>query len=98
LIYLQYWGLNLGPTPWTTLPTFFFVMGFLEKGSHRTVCLAWLPTEMLLISASWVARITGVSYWHPAFFFFFSFKRDCTLKIFEDFSKNYLYLHIFSCL
>jgi hypothetical protein len=26
----------------------------------RTVCLGWLWTEILLISASWVARIIGV--------------------------------------
>jgi hypothetical protein len=29
-----------------------------------TICLAWLWTTILLISASWVARITGVSHWH----------------------------------
>jgi hypothetical protein len=28
-----------------------------------TFCLGWLGTTTLLISASWVVRITGVSYW-----------------------------------
>jgi hypothetical protein len=32
----------------------------------RTICLGWLWTTILLISASWVASITGVSHWHPA--------------------------------
>jgi hypothetical protein len=31
-----------------------------------TICLEWLQTVILLISASWVARITGVSHPHPA--------------------------------
>jgi ABC-type transport system involved in multi-copper enzyme maturation permease subunit len=32
----------------------------------RTICLGWLQTMILLISASWVARITGLRYWRPA--------------------------------
>jgi hypothetical protein len=28
-----------------------------------TVCLGWFLTVILLISASWVARITGLSHW-----------------------------------
>jgi hypothetical protein len=32
----------------------------------KTICSGWLQTTILLISASWVARITGVSHWHPA--------------------------------
>jgi hypothetical protein len=32
-----------------------------------TVCLGWLWTESLLISASWVIRTTGVSHWHWLF-------------------------------
>jgi hypothetical protein len=31
-----------------------------------TICQGWLRTMILLISATWVARITGVSHWHPA--------------------------------
>jgi hypothetical protein len=30
-----------------------------------TICWGWLQIVILLISASWVARITGVSHWHP---------------------------------
>jgi hypothetical protein len=32
----------------------------------QTLCPGWLRTTILLISASWVATITGVSYWHLA--------------------------------
>jgi hypothetical protein len=34
---------------------------FLGDRVLRTICLGWLPTSILLICASWVARITGVS-------------------------------------
>jgi hypothetical protein len=34
---------------------------FLRLG-FSTVCLGWLQTAILLISASWVARITSVSH------------------------------------
>jgi hypothetical protein len=30
-----------------------------------TICVGWLHTTVLLISASWVARITGLSHWYP---------------------------------
>jgi hypothetical protein len=43
----------------------FFVLGIFEIDSHGTILLGWLWTMILLISASWVARITGVSYLHP---------------------------------
>jgi hypothetical protein len=39
----------------------FFVLHILDI---RAIC--WLRTMILLISASLVARITGVSYWRPA--------------------------------
>jgi hypothetical protein len=29
----------------------------------QTLCLGWFQTSILLISASWVAGITGVSHW-----------------------------------
>jgi hypothetical protein len=32
----------------------------------QTICPGWLWTAFFLISASWVARITGMSHWHPA--------------------------------
>jgi hypothetical protein len=48
----------------------YFCEGFFEIGSHRTICQGWLWTAIFLISASWVAKITGVSHWRPAIFFF----------------------------
>jgi hypothetical protein len=30
------------------------------------MCLDWLWTLILLISASWIARITGMTHWHPS--------------------------------
>jgi hypothetical protein len=38
------------------------VMGFFGIRSHELFCPGWLQTAILLISASWVARITGVSH------------------------------------
>jgi hypothetical protein len=65
IFFLQYWGLNSGPIPSATPPA----NGFYEIGSCRTICLGWFQTMILLISASWVARITGVSYQCPATIF-----------------------------
>jgi hypothetical protein len=56
--FFQIWGLNSGPTPLALLCEWFFW----DRVSW-TVCLGWLGTLILLISASWVARITGVSHW-----------------------------------
>jgi hypothetical protein len=39
-----------------------FVMGFFEIGSHELFDQGWFQTTILLISASWVARITGMSH------------------------------------
>jgi hypothetical protein len=44
----------------------FFCAGFFWDRVSPTICLGWLWTAMFLISASWVARITGVSCWHLA--------------------------------
>jgi hypothetical protein len=41
-------------------------MGFFPDRVSGTICLSWLPTMIFLISASWEARITDVSYWYPA--------------------------------
>jgi hypothetical protein len=56
--FLQYQGLNSGPSPWATSPALFLWWGF-----WRTICPGRPWTEILLISASWVARITDVSHW-----------------------------------
>jgi hypothetical protein len=63
--FFRYWGLNSGPTPQATPPAL-FCDGFLQDRASRTICPGWLWTVSLLISASWVARITGVSHWLPA--------------------------------
>jgi hypothetical protein len=39
---------------------------FFRDRVSKTICPGWLQTSILLISASWVARITGVSHQHPA--------------------------------
>jgi hypothetical protein len=36
---------------------------FFQDRVSTTICLGWLPTTILLISISWVARIIGVSHW-----------------------------------
>jgi hypothetical protein len=38
----------------------------LEMGVLQTICLGWPWTKILLISASQVAKITGMSHWHQA--------------------------------
>jgi hypothetical protein len=38
-----------------------FCSGYVEDGVLGTICLGWPQTTVLLISASQVARITGVS-------------------------------------
>jgi hypothetical protein len=48
----------------STLPLEPFLLWlFLEMGFHKLFCLDWLWPSMLPISASHVARITGVSHW-----------------------------------
>jgi hypothetical protein len=64
---LQYWGLNSESTAWATPPAIFLWRVFQDRVSW-TIYPGWLQTEILLIFASWVARITGVSTW-----LFFSF-------------------------
>jgi hypothetical protein len=43
-----------------------FCDGFLQDRVSQTICLAWFWTTILLISASWVGGITGMSSRHPA--------------------------------
>jgi hypothetical protein len=58
LVFLQYWDLNSGCTPWV-IPSALFVMGFFEMGSRQLFCPGWLPATILLISASWVTVKEG---------------------------------------
>jgi hypothetical protein len=57
-------GLHLGP-----LHQSFLCDGVFWDRVLQTICLGWPWTTILLISASWVARITGVSHQRPAFQF-----------------------------
>jgi hypothetical protein len=63
LVFWWYWGLNSGLTPWATPPALFCVVFFQDRVS-QTICTSWLQTEIYLISASWVAGITGMSHRH----------------------------------
>jgi hypothetical protein len=60
-------GLHLEP-----LHQPYFVMGFFRDRVSWTICPSWFWTMILLISASWVARITGMSHWYPASFVFWT--------------------------
>jgi hypothetical protein len=53
-------GLHLEPLHQPFLWWFFF-----WDRVSCTICPGWLWTTVLLISASWVARITGMSHRHP---------------------------------
>jgi hypothetical protein len=57
--------LNSGPSPWATPPVLFLWSIFQDRAS-QTIYLGWLQTAILLISNSWVARITDVSHQCPA--------------------------------
>jgi hypothetical protein len=76
---LWYWTLNSGPLP-STLPALFCDGCFWDMVSW-TVCLSWFQTVILLISASWGARITGVSHQHLA-----------PLRIFDDFASMFFWI------
>jgi hypothetical protein len=54
-----YWDWNSGPTPWATPRCDGF---FRDGGVSQTICPGRLRTTLLLISASWVARITCMSH------------------------------------
>jgi hypothetical protein len=55
-------GLHLEPFH---QPFFLWWVGFQDR-ILRTVFLGWLWTEILLIFASWIAKIIGISNWCPA--------------------------------
>jgi hypothetical protein len=44
----------------------FFVLGIFKIGSLKLFAQGWPRTMILLISASWVAEIIGMSHWRPA--------------------------------
>jgi hypothetical protein len=47
-----------------------FSEGFFQDRVLLAICPGWLRTMILLISASWEARITSMNPWHPASVFF----------------------------
>jgi hypothetical protein len=57
--------LNTGTKPWAN-PPILFCNGFFQDRVLQTICPGWPQTSLLLIFASWVARITGVSHQPPA--------------------------------
>jgi hypothetical protein len=59
--FFQYWGLNSGTSPWVTPPALFLWRVF-RDGVSQTICPGWLQTAILLISASQIVRITGMSH------------------------------------
>jgi hypothetical protein len=76
-LFLQYWDLNSGPTPWATagppspfLVTFIYLFICFWDRVFQITFLGWLWTAILLISASWVAGITGVSRQPPGWSLF----------------------------
>jgi hypothetical protein len=59
-------GLNSVPTHSATAPALFLWWVFFWDRVLRSICLGWLWTMILLISASQWARITGASCWRLA--------------------------------
>jgi hypothetical protein len=59
--FLKYWDLNSRPIPQRTLLAL-FGNDFFQDSVSQTICPDWLWILILLISASWIARITGVSH------------------------------------
>jgi hypothetical protein len=63
--FLLYWSLNSRPTSWAIPPALLCEGFFWDRVLNYLPMLAW--TAILLISASWVVRITSVSHGHPAY-------------------------------
>jgi hypothetical protein len=78
-LFFYFWGSTgvwtstcyAGTLPLQPLPQPFFVLGFFQDKVLQTICLGWLWTVILLISASWVVRITGGSHLCLAMYSFF---------------------------
>jgi hypothetical protein len=73
---LEYLGLKLRvshllgrhSTTWATPLALVFYVGYFWEIVLWTICPSCLWTVVLLISASWVAKITGVRHWHMSSF------------------------------
>jgi hypothetical protein len=73
-VFSQYWGLSSvsclkgrPSTAWVT-PSTLYCIGYFQDSVLQTIFLGWHQTLILLISASWVARITGMKHhWENSF-------------------------------
>jgi hypothetical protein len=59
-------GLGFKLMAYTLSHSILLCEGFFWDRVSWTICLVWLQTMILLISATWVARITGMSHQYPA--------------------------------
>jgi hypothetical protein len=62
----------------------------------QTSCWSWLATAILLIPASWIARITGMSHWHPVKISY-SFLLYCKCNCFLNFSWRLFIVSVEKC-
>jgi hypothetical protein len=65
------YGLHLEP-----LYQSYICAGYFQDRVSKTICLGWPRTMILLISASWVAKMTGVSHLAP----YNSYKKNFYVK------------------
>jgi hypothetical protein len=84
--------LNSEPSSWATPPAHFWDRFFWDRVSW-TISLGWLWTAILLISASWVAKIIWVSHQCPAHFFVFCLSASLPLflsgyKILQEYKSR----------
>jgi hypothetical protein len=47
-----------------------FCFGYFQHSISQNICPSWVWIAICLISASWVARVTGMKNWHLAHFTF----------------------------
>jgi hypothetical protein len=69
-----------------------FCDGIFQDNVSQSICLGWLRTMILLISASWVVRITAVSDQIPKFSFFLTYFQQFVILQ----SQSFLLLLVFS--
>jgi hypothetical protein len=84
-------GLHLEPLH----QPFLFCDSFFQDRVLQTLCRGWLQIVILLISAFWVARITGVSHWCPECIFLMT-DYIIILCTFWAFINPFLFMWIFS--
>jgi hypothetical protein len=76
------------PCPTSFFLSFFppalFCVGYFWERVSPSICLGWPQTAILLISASWVVRITG---WHPALWSIFIFPFMVLFGVYLDYDK-----------